>query len=147
MAKDALRPGELHDVVDCQKIRWKFKFLYKDEFLFDLGKGLWGRPVRVAAFQPLLRQSGQPLLRRFVFGNLIRIFIRQFAEAKTTPIGNLKRAADRGGVIAKQAGHIGVILQPPLRIRQRARTDLINCDVFAHTGQHIDQLPAITAVH
>ena len=130
-----------------QEVGWeielgdKFQFFFKQRFDLDAG------PIGITAFQPFSCQTLQPCHGAFAIRNLIWVFIAQLAQLKTTAHGNFHRAPDCCRVMTKQPRHIDMAFQATFCIWERTGSDLVNCDMVAHTGQHIRQLLALTVVH
>ena len=133
--------------MDGQEIGGEIQLFHHGQFLGHQRARTVRCAVRIAPRQPFLRQPFQPgeggLGRAF----LMRVFIGQFAQIKAASVSDFQRAADRAGVVAKQADHVGGGFDAAFGIGQGAGADLVDGDMFAHTGLHICQLPAAGVVH
>ncbi|EKD59570.1 MAG: hypothetical protein ACD_54C01271G0001, partial [uncultured bacterium] len=147
LAQDPPAAGKADNIVHSQEIGSEAQLVDQAQFLGDLGFCVGINPVREPACQTFGGQPFQPRLCGFILTGLMRVVIRQLVEREGAAGGNLQRAAQRGGVVAKHPRHVCRRFQPPFRIGQRPTAQGVNRAALAQAGQHIGQGAAGTVMH
>ena len=147
LTQDTAVAGELYNIIDGQEIRLVFQFGDQGQFMRQHAAHLVSAAVRIAPYQPSLRQTRQTLCRGFITAYRRRVFIAQRIERKrhllTKRVGVLQRCR----MILVQSTHLGGTAQALFAIGQRSATQRIDPNTKTDCGQNIGQFAPPPVMH
>ncbi len=146
LAQDVARPGEAHQVVDGEEIRFVAEPGDHAQFVFDQAPRLFRHAVRPARGGALLGERAQPLRRRPTRRHqLVRVLVAQLAEVERAALRDAHRLGQQRVRIQRGQGRART--QVALAVGEQMRAGFAQRQALADRGQGVLQRAATARVH